>query len=321
MSVLSKPYFHDEEKAFAFLETVLWPDGPICPKCGGEGYPLEGVRNKAKKDKAGNVIAEGKVRVGLKKCRACRAQFTVRVGTVFESSHVELHRWLQAVHLICSSKKGFSAHQLHRVLEVQYKTAWFMAHRIREAMRSGALAPFGFGGGTVEVDETFIGRDKTKKVKVGYQHKYKILALVDRDSGASRAMVIDNVDMKTIAPIMRENIAREARIMTDEANHYRHTARWFAAHEQVQHSAKEYVRKGEPDVHTNTIEGYFSIFKRGMRGTYQHCGKQHLHRYLAEFDFRYTHRSACGIEDQQRTELALRGIVGKRLLYRDSSMW
>lgn len=223
-----------------------------------------------------------------------------------------LHKWLQAVYLMCASKKGVSSHQLHRVLEVTYKTAWFMAHRIREAMRSGDLAPMGSGGGFVEVDETFIGREPGKPVKRAYHHKMKVLTLVDRSTGRARSMVVDDLKPATIAPILRENMSREARLATDEGGHYLHIGREFAEHGVVRHGREEYV-VGE--VHTNTIEGYFSIFKRGMKGVYQHCGKKHLHRYLAEFDFRYSNRVKLGVDDSQRAGLALKGIVGKRLTY------
>lgn len=314
MSVLSSPHFHDEAKAFEFLESVVWADGVTCPHCGvvaGRVYDLSGVRSKPSKKNP-----EGVVRHGLKKCGECRKQFTVKVGTVFEHARMPLHKMLQAFHLMVSSKKGISAHQLSRVLEVQYKTAWFLAHRIREAMRSGDLAPFGSGGGMVEVDETFIGRDPAVTFKTaGYYHKMKVLALVDRATGRSRAMVIDYVDTATIKPILLENISREAHLMTDESPIYRRIGGMFDKQDRVQHNRGEYVRRGEPNIHTNTIEGYFSIFKRGMKGVYQHCGKQHLHRYLAEFDFRYSFRIANGFDDRARAVEGLKGIVGKRLTY------
>ena len=301
MSALSARYFHCEEAAFEHLEGVVWANGVTCPHCGsmsGKHYDLR------------------KTRIGLRKCSDCRKQFTVKVGTVFESAHIPLHKMLQAVYLMCASKKGVSAHQLHRVLGITYKSAWFLAHRIREAMRSGDLSPMGGGGGAVEVDETFIGRKKDKPVRHGYEHKFKVLALVDRETGRARFMVVDKVTTKEIAPIVRANVAREARLMTDEARHYVKVGREFASHGVVQHAAGEYVRG---DITTNTIEGYFSIFKRGMKGVYQHCGEQHLHRYLAEFDFRYNNRSALGVEDQERNNQALSGIVGKRLTYQQPS--
>lgn len=301
MSVLSKRYFHCDEAAFEHLESIVWANGVTCPHCGsmsGKHYDLR------------------KTRMGLRKCSDCRKQFTVKVGTVFESAHIPLHKMLQAVYLMCASKKGISAHQLHRVLGVTYKSAWFLAHRIREAMRSGDLAPMGGSGGAVEVDETFIGRKKGEPVRYGYEHKFKVLALVDRETGRARSMVVDKVTTKEIAPIVRANVAREARLMTDEARHYVKVGREFAEHGVVMHSAGEYVRG---DITTNTIEGYFSIFKRGMKGVYQHCGEQHLHRYLAEFDFRYNNRSALGVEDGERSRSALSGIAGKRLTYQSAN--
>jgi transposase-like protein len=254
-------------------------------------------------------------RIGVRKCYACRKPFTVKVGTVFESAHIPLHKMLQAVYLITSSKKGFSAHQLHRVLEITYKSAWFLAHRIREAMRTGGLAPMGGEGSVVEVDETFIGNKKDKPKRRGYAHKHTVLTLVSRE-GEARSFVVDNCKTKTVMPVVRQNIARETRVMTDEAGQYLHLGKEFADHQVVRHGAKEYVR-GE--AHTNTIEGYFSIFKRGMKGVYQHCGEKHLHRYLAEFDFRYNNRVANGVEDHGRARRAIEGVVGKRLFYKEPS--
>lgn len=313
MSILSSPHFHDEAKAFAFLESVVWAGGVACPHCGvvgGRVYDLSGVRSKPSVKNP-----EGVVRHGLKKCGECRKQFTVKVGTVFEHARMPLHKMLQAVHLMVSSKKGISAHQLSRTLEVQYKSAWFLAHRIREAMRSGDLAPFGGNGTMVEVDETYIGRQKGKEVRTGGGHKMKVLALLDRETGAVRTFTDPNLTAKDIHPILRTNIAAEARLMTDEARLYWKVGKEFAEHNRVLHAGGEYVRKGDVTIHTNTVEGYFSIFKRGMRGVYQHCGEQHLHRYLAEFDFRYTNRSANGFDDRARAIEGLKGIVGKRLTY------
>lgn len=258
---------------------------------------------------------EGALRYGLKKCGDCRKQFTVKVGTVFEHARMPLHKMLQAVHLIASSKKDISAHQLHRTLEVQYKTAWFLAHRIREAMRSGDPDQFGLGGDTVKVDETFIGREPGTEVKQGYQHEMKVLALVDRATGRSRAVVVDNLKPRELAPILYHNIAREAHLMTDEAGHYTEFSLSFGGHDAVRHSNGEYVNLTNPTLHTNTIVGYFSIFKRGMCGVDQHCAKKHLHRYLAEFDFRYSHRIANGYDDRQRAVEGLKGIVGRRPTY------
>jgi transposase-like protein len=301
MSVLSKPYFHDEEKAFEFLESVIWEDGKSCPHCGGVDRITKVKANPAKR-----------IRVGLWRCGDCKRQFTVKIGTVFEHARLPLHKALQAVYLLTCSKKGISAHQLHRVLEVTYKTAWFLAHRIREAMRSGDLAPFGGNGGIVEVDETFIGRLKGVEMKRAYHHKMKVLALVDRTTGKSRAMVVDDVSMRTLLPIVCQNIDRETHVVTDEGNAYKHLDRVFEGHSFVRHGQGEY---GRGPIHTNTIEGYFSIFKRGMKGIYQHCGEKHLHRYLAEFDFRYCNREANGFNDGERSREALKGIVGKRLTY------
>ena len=301
MSVLSSPEFHDEAAALAYVEARLWPQGPVCPHCG--------VVDQATK------MAGKSTRLGTYKCRPCRKQFTVKVGTIFEASHVKMNLWLQAIYLMTSSKKGISSHQLHRTLEVTLKTAWFMSHRIREAMREGALAPFGAGGGIVEADETFIGNDPTRKKKLnarGGHHKHKVLALIDRDTGRARSMVIENVNAKEIGPILRENIDKEARLVTDEASHYLPLGKDFADHASVNHGKGEY---GRGEIHTNTAEGYFSVFKRGMKGVYQHCGKRHLHRYVAEFEFRYNHRAAQGVNDGARADRALLGIVGKRLTY------
>ena len=234
---------------------------------------------------------------------------------MFEDAKLPLHIMLQAVHLMVSSKKGISSHQLSRVLEIQYNSAWFLTHRIREAMRSGDLAPFGGEGGIVEVDETFIGRIKGAPKKRAFHHKMKVLALIDRDSGKARTMVVDNVTAATLMPIVRANVAKEATIMTDEHNAYRAIASEFAGHGTTTHSAGQYVDLTDRTIHSNTVEGYFSIFKRGMKGVYQHCGEQHLHRYLAEFEFRYNHRVANGTDDTARANLALSGIVGKRLTY------
>ena len=314
MSVLSQPRFHDEAKAFEYLESMIWADGKVCPHCGvvnGRMYDLDGVRGKPSKKNP-----EGAIRFGLKKCGECRKQFTAKVGTVFEDAKLPLHIMLQAVHLMMSSKKGISSHQLSRVLEIQYNSAWFLSHRIREALRSGDLAPFGSGGGIVEVDETFIGRIKGAPVKRSFHHKMKVLALVDRDTRTARTMVVDNVTAATLMPIVRANVAREATIMTDEHNAYRAIGNEFAGHGTTTHSAGQYVDLTDRTIHSNTVEGYFSIFKRGMKGIYQHCGEQHLHRYLAEYEFRYNNRVGNGVDDRQRADVALAGIVGKRLTYK-----
>jgi transposase-like protein len=305
MSVLSKKYFHDEAAAFRHLEKLLWGKGVICPKCGvaDRAGRLEGVKGK-----------NGKARLGLWKCYGCRKQFTVRVGTVFESAHIPLHKCLQAVHLMVSSKKGVSAHQLHRILEIQYKSAWFLAHRIREAMRDGKLAPMGGAGQIVEADETFIGRleGSPKRGRRGWADKNVVLTLVER-GGSARSFHIDSTTVAQVVPILRANLRRETDLMTDEARHYVGVGKEFNSHEAVNHSADEYARG---DVSTNTVEGYYSIFKRGMKGVYQHCKEKHLHRYLAEFDFRYSNRIALGVDDQDRANRAIKGIAGKRLTYR-----
>lgn len=296
MAILSKPYFHDEAAAFAKLESIVWPTGPTCPHCGNAGkiYDLKGVKTKPSKKNP-----EGVERHGLKKCAECRKQFTVRVGTVFESSHIPLHKWLQAAFLLASSKKGVSSHQIHRALEVTYKTAWFMTHRLREAMRGGEFFPFGSNGGIVEVDETFLGHDKSMPVKRGYEHKFKVLSLVDRQTGQARSMVVDSLRIADLMPILEVNISKEAHIMADEAGQYSRLGDTFSSHWAVNHKDGEY---GRGPTHTNTVEGYYSIFKRGMKGVYQHCSKEHLHRYVAEYDFRYNHRSANGYEDTGRTD-------------------
>jgi transposase-like protein len=301
MSVLSKPYFHDEAKAFEYLESVLWADGIVCPHCGTVGGRVYELKGKS-------------TRTGLKKCGECRQQFTVKVGTVFEHGRMPLNKMLQAVYLMTCSKKGISAHQLHRTLEITYKSAWFLAHRIREAMRTGELAPFGGEGGVVEVDETFIGRKAGTVVRAGTAHKIPVLSLVHRESGQCRSFVVDGVSADQLLPIVFKNVERETYIMTDQAGQYRGKFRkLFLGHGVVNHAAGEYVRGR---VHTNTVEGSFSIFKRGMKGIYQHCSEKHLHRYVAEFEFRYNNRSALGCEDAERSVNALLGTVGKRLTYR-----
>lgn len=302
-SVLSEPYFHNEIAAYEFVEARLWPNGPVCPRCKGT-------------DRIGKMGGKS-TRIGTYKCYACRKPFTVKIGTIFEASHIKLHLWLQAIFLIASSKKGVSSNQLHRTLGVTLKTAWFMSHRIREAMRSDDLSPLGGSGGPVEVDETYIGHDRTIKPKGvkkgrGWHHKNKVLSLVDRTTGEARSFVIKDVKKATVAAVVRENLAREARLMTDEASWYTLVGREFSEHGVVDHNKGEY---GRGEIHTNTIEGFFSIFKRGMKGVYQHCAHNHLHRYMAEFDFRYSNRIALGVDDQERADTLLKGVAGKRLTY------
>lgn len=313
MSVLSRPYFHDEAAAFEHVESILWPQGPVCHHCGSMAnhYSLKGVRTKPTKKNPNGVE-----RHGLYKCKDCRKQFTVRMGSIFEETHLPLHKWLQAIHLMASSKKGISAHQLHRVLECTYKTAWFLAHRIREAMRADHSTPMGGNGKTVEIDETYIGRLQGVPVDRGGRHKNVVLTLVER-GGEARSFHIDTATVKTVATIANANIAKETDMMSDEWRSYPRALAQFASHEMVNHAKEEYVRyEAGYTVHTNTVEGFYSIFKRGMKGVYQHCAEHHLHRYLAEFDFRYSNRSAMGIEDGARAIRALMGAKGKRLTYR-----
>ncbi|MFA7306230.1 MAG: IS1595 family transposase [Hyphomicrobium sp.] len=301
MSTLTQKHYHDEKAAYRFVESRIWPNGPVCPHCG------EAKRISAMKGES--------TRIGAYKCYGCRKPFTVKIGTIFEASKVPMHQWLQAIFLMCSSKKGISSNQLHRMLGVQLRTAWFMSHRIREAMRTGSLAAIGGPEAVVEVDETFIGNKKGgRKPKGGFAHKHAVLSLVER-GGEVRSFHIDRATAAEVTPIVNANVAREAKIMTDDGRHYIHQFRAFDGHETVRHSLGEYVIG---DIHTNTVEGYFSIFKRGMKGVYQHCSEKHLHRYLAEFDFRYNNRIAVGVNDELRTEQALQGIKGKRLKYRDS---
>lgn len=299
MSNLNAPHFQDANKARQYLEAVRWPSGPVCPHCGSmEGhYAIQGKS----------------ARPGLWKCKDCREQFTVTVGTVFERSKIPLHKWLQAVYLLCSSKKGMSSKQIERMLGVTYKTAWFMTHRIREAMTSNPDGLLGGGGGTVEADETYWGNNKrTVGPGRGYAHKMKVVSLVER-GGKVRSFHVGDVKASTIKEILVSNVDKSANLMTDEASQYVKVGREFASHEVVHHGSKEYSRG---TAHTNTIEGYFSIFKRGLVGTYHKCGEQHLKRYASEFDFRYNHREKLGFDDIQRTEAALKGISGKRLTYR-----
>jgi transposase-like protein len=308
-SALSAPHFHNEEAAYAYVEARIWPEGPACPHCGG----VERISKMGGKS----------TRIGAYKCYQCRKPFTVKIGTIFEASHVPMNVWLQAMYLIAGSKKGISSNQLHRTLGVTLKTAWFMSHRIREAMRSTDMIPFGGAGGIVEVDETFIGineRTRTGKqtIKVGFGHKMKVLALIDRDSGSARTFVIDHVSVDQVDPIIAKNLSIEAHLMTDEAHVYKSIGRYQAQHSYVTHFANQYAVPGKPELHTNTVEGFFSIFKRGMRGVYQHCREKHLHRYAAEFSFRYSNRVALGFNDVERADNLLAGVVGKRLTYQQT---
>ena len=301
---LSHPVYHDEDAARTHLEAIQWPNGPVCPFCNGQ----ERVKS----------LGGESMGPGWYHCGACRKKFTVRVGSIFERSHIPLHKWMLGFRLFASSKKGFSAHQLHRTLNITYKSAWFMEHRIREAMTDEGDEPLGGHGKIVESDETFIGPAEDVFVngrgwqkRRGTTTKRKVISLVER-GGRARSFKVEQIDAKTIRKVLFENIVQPTRLMTDEAHHYRVPGRSFGSHERVNHSKEEYAR-GE--VTTNTVEGFFSIFKRGMIGIYQHCGEQHLQRYLAEFDFRYSNRVALGVDDAERTTRAIRGAKGKRLMY------
>ncbi|MFA5955858.1 IS1595 family transposase [Hyphomicrobium sp.] len=298
--VLSHKRFHDEQAAYDWVEAHLWPEGPVCPKCGGKHDRVTKLQGKS-------------TRIGVYKCKDCRKPFTVKVGTIFEDSHIPLRMWLQAIALLAASKKGISSNQLHRMLGITLKSAWFMSHRIREAMRSGGLAPpMGGSGSVVEVDETFFGNKKGMPIRRGLSHKHAVLTLVER-GGEARSFHIEKANIANVVPIARANIDKETKIVTDTASYYGPFEVGFAGYDTVNHGIAEYVR-GE--IHTNTVESYFSVFKRGMKGTYQHCNEKHLHRYLAEFDFRYNARIALGVNDQQRADQLLNGAKGKRLTYR-----
>ena len=295
---LTNPIYTSPDKARIHLESIRWPHGPVCPHCGSvsrDHYELKGKTT----------------RPGLYKCKDCLEPFTVTVGTVFERSKIPLNKWVLAAHLMASSKKGFSSHQMHRTLGVTYKTAWFMEHRLREAMKGAVSGLLGGGGGTVEGDETFVGNKRGKKRSRGYAHKNAVFSLVERDGGA-RSFHVPNVSAKTLKPIIQAHMARDAHFMTDDAGQYRILGPIYASHETVAHSQGEYVRE---NIHTNTVEGFFSIFKRGVMGTFHHLSEKHLQRYMHEFDFRYNTRAALGVDDGQRAELILKGIGGKRLTY------
>lgn len=309
MSILSQKHFHDEEAAYEYVEAHLWADGPVCPHC-GERERIGKLKGKS-------------TRIGVHKCYKCRKPFTVKVGTIFQSSHVKMHLWLQAIYLMVSSKKGISTQQLHRTLGVTLKTAWFMSHRIREAMRDGTLAPLGGNGEVVEADETYFGKKSDPepspqrkgrpylKTGSGPAKKRAIVSLVER-GGSVRSFHVKQANKENVANIVSNNIKHESVLHTDQSRLYKQVGQEFMAHMTVNHSRGEYVRGG---VHSNTVENYFSVFKRGMRGTYQHCAEKHLHRYLAEFDFRYNNREALGVNDEDRAVNALLGVVGKRLTY------
>jgi len=304
-STISSKCFHNEETAYAWVESLLWPNGPVCPHCGG----FDRISK----------MGGNSTRIGTYKCYQCRKPFTVKVGTIFESSHVPLRHWLQAMFLLASSKKGISANQLARTLGCTLKTGWFIGHRIRESMKDLgiAVAPMGSGGGIVEADETFLGRKQGRKVRTGYGHKMAVMSLVER-GGKVRSFHIAKTGREEAERIINANVSLEARLMTDSASYYRHGEFDVADHQTVNHDIGEYARypKDEPVIHTNTVESYYSVFKRGMKGVYQHCQEKHLHRYAAEFDFRHNNRIALGVNDEARFESMVRGIVGKRLTYR-----
>jgi transposase-like protein len=291
-SVLNAPQFQTEAAAFEYVEARLWPNGPVCPHC-GETERLGRLSGKS-------------TRVGLRKCYACKGHFTVRQGTIFESSHLPLHLWLQVIHLFCASKKGISTRQIQRMLQCSMKTAWFLGHRIREAMaeKHGIFSePLGGAGKVVEADEAYIGRDASKKL-AGSGPSFPVLSLIERD-GRVRSFHIANVTWNTLAAALGRHVDRESRLMTDDARVYRSIGWNFADHGRVTHSRREYVSKQDPSVHTNTVEGYFSILKRGIIGTFHHVSEAHLGRYLSEFDFRHNTRERLGVDDTARAEIAL----------------
>lgn len=314
MTALNQPQYQDADAARQWLESIRWPNGPICPHCGSvseDHYALKG--------KGGE---KGKAhRPGLYMCKDCREQFTVTVGTVFERSKIKLNVWLQAMFLLCSSKKGMSSHQLHRTLGVTYKTAWFMTHRIREAMHNPNGGLLGGGGKIVEADETYYGTipgmQRVGK-SGGATHKHKIVSLVSR-KGETRSFHVANVDGENVRAVLDANVAKDTHLMTDGAGLYRPIGKEYLLHESTNHFQKEYAKPSVVEgrtVHSNTVESYFGLLKRGLNGTYHHVSEAHLQRYVNEFDFRFTNRIANGVDDSQRTINALRQIGGKRLTYR-----
>lgn len=306
-AVLTAPQFLCEEAAFAYVEARLWPDGPICPHCGENGR-IGRLNGKT-------------TRPGLRKCYACKKPFTVRMGTIFEDSHLPLHLWLQIIHLMCCSKKGIATRQIQRMLNCSMKTAWFTGHRIREAMKENRdlfTPPLGGTGKTIEADETYVGRKAESRAYETPAPKQAVMALVER-GGKVRSFHVPNVTAQLLRPILARHAHMDSRFMSDESRIYTGIGWNFASHETVVHSEKEYVRG---DVYTNTVEGYFSILKRGICGVYQHVSEAHLKRYLCEFDFRYSNRSKLGIDDVARADIALKGAKGKQLTYETTrSQW
>lgn len=302
-SLLSQPYLQNEEAAYAFVEARIWPRGPICPHCGGT------ERNKRMEGKA--------TRIGLYKCYDCRSQFTVKVGTIFESSHIKMHLWLQAIFLMASSKKGISSNQLHRTLGITLKSAWFMSQRIREAMRDDGGDLLGGGGSIVEADETFMAPKKGEKAKNAGHHRTRVVSLVSRE-GKTRSFHVANVDADNLKPILMAHIAKDSHLMTDGASHYKKIGKKFALHESTNHTQKQYAKDSKVEgvrAHSNTVESYFGILKRGIVGTYHHVSEHHLQRYVNEFDFRFSNRTANGVNDFERALNLLVGVKGKRLTY------
>jgi transposase-like protein len=295
-SVLSEPHFLSEQAAFAYVEAALWPNGPVCPHC-DETARIGRLNGKT-------------TRLGLHKCYACKQPFTVRKGTIFEESHLPLHLWLQVIHLFCCSKKGIATRQIQRMLKCSMKTAWFLGHRIREVMAPAAdVGPLGGAGKTVEADETEMARSRKTKRPAGFHrrtHNVRVLSLVER-GGKLRSVMMDH---HGVGKHLRRLVHQDSRLVTDMAQHYKF--RGFKQHETVDHSKFEWTRG---DVHTNTLEGFFSVFKRGIVGVYQHVSTTHFNRYLAEFDFRQNTRVKLGIDDERRADIALRGVKGKRLTY------
>jgi transposase-like protein len=299
-AVLSEPHFHSEEAAFAYVEARLWAKGPVCHHCG-------------ERERVGRLAGKS-TRPGLYKCYRCRKPFTVRMGTLFESSHLPLRLWLQIIHLMCASKKGISTRQIQRMLRCSMKTAWFLGHRIRAAMdeKPGVFySPLGGGGKTVEADETYVGRKAGSRAFEAPAPKQAVLSLVERH-GAVRSFHVPNVTAQVLRPIIGRHAHRDSRFVTDEFPTYVNIGWNFTSHHTVKHADKEYVRGA---IYTNTVEGYFSILKRGIYGVYQHVSEAHLQRYLCEFDFRYSNRERLGVNDVARADLALDGVKGKRLTY------